>query len=356
MRRGLMLLFAVRVCLCRVAAAAGVVTDCSNDTQFSTLLAGGGTVTFNCGGVGAAATITVSSVKTIAANTTIDGAGKITLSGGNARRIFTVNSGATLTLNNLTFTQGNAVGGGLIRNDGILLHHHEHPHEQRGLRRFRRRDQEHRSDDVTNSLLANNSAPQGYGGAIDSVPEAPRWWSWPIARFSNNSAQIGGGGIANNGSRARQRQHLLRQFHRKPQRRFGRRRDREYRAAHDRTQHLQATIAPAKAAASTTKAARPSSSTAPSRPTASMWRRAPAAASTINQPTGQVTIVASTFSDNTAPGGSGGNLNNSGGSTLNGQTLHRRRVAVPTTARDRLRRRATIWTAPTPAASPQPVI
>ncbi len=102
----------------------GVVTDCSNDTQFSTLLARAGTVTFNCGGVGAAATITVSSVKTIAANTTVDGAGKITLSGGNARRIFTVNSGATLALNNLTLTSGNAVGGGLIRNDGVLLSHH----------------------------------------------------------------------------------------------------------------------------------------------------------------------------------------------------------------------------------------
>ncbi len=36
-----------------------------------------------------------------------------------------------------------------------------------------------------------------------------------------------------------------------------------------------------------------------------------------NQSSGQVTIVASTFADNTAPSGSGGNLNNSAGSTLN---------------------------------------
>ena len=32
-----------------VQADGGVVTNCSDDTQFSKLLAGGGTVTFNCG-------------------------------------------------------------------------------------------------------------------------------------------------------------------------------------------------------------------------------------------------------------------------------------------------------------------
>jgi len=60
------------------APTAGVVTDCSTDTQFSSLLAGGGTITFNCGGVGAAAAITLSSTKTIVDNTTIDGGSKIT--------------------------------------------------------------------------------------------------------------------------------------------------------------------------------------------------------------------------------------------------------------------------------------
>src|SRR4029077_8033825 len=44
--------------------AAGVVTNCSNDTDFSNKIAGGGLVTFNCGGVNASATIILSSPKT----------------------------------------------------------------------------------------------------------------------------------------------------------------------------------------------------------------------------------------------------------------------------------------------------
>lgn len=58
--------------------AAGIVTNCSNDTDFSNKLAGGGTITFNCG----TATIVLTSTKTITADTVIDGANKITLSGG----------------------------------------------------------------------------------------------------------------------------------------------------------------------------------------------------------------------------------------------------------------------------------
>ena len=87
--------------------AGGVVTNCSNDAQFSSLLAGGGTVTFNC----STALIHLSSTKTISVNTTIDGEGKITLSGDNARRLFVVSSGVTLTLNNITLSNGYTASG-----------------------------------------------------------------------------------------------------------------------------------------------------------------------------------------------------------------------------------------------------
>ena len=179
-------------------AAAGVVTDCSSDTQFSALLAGGGTVTFNCGGVGAVATITVSSVKAITANTTVDGGGRITLNGSNARRIFTVNSSATLSLNDLTLTNGNAVGGGLIRNDGVLLISNSTLTNSVASGDYGGAIKNTGAVTITNSLLANNSAPQGYGGAIDSALST----SLVVvvnSTFNDNSALLGGGGIANNG-------------------------------------------------------------------------------------------------------------------------------------------------------------
>src|SRR2546428_7962272 len=104
------------------AHASGVVTNCSNDSDLSSKLSGGGLVTFNCGGTNASATITLSSMKTISAGTTIDGGGQITLSGGNARRLFLVSSGQSLDLKNIVLEDGNSGGGngGAIENDGFL--------------------------------------------------------------------------------------------------------------------------------------------------------------------------------------------------------------------------------------------
>jgi hypothetical protein len=176
-----------------------VVTNCSNDVQFSTLLNGGGMITFNCGGVGAPATIIMSAVKTIAINTTIDGGGRVTLSGGNARRLFTVNASATLAVNNLILTNGQDVGGGLIRNDGTLLVTGSTLTNSVATGNHGGAIKNTGALTVTSSLLANNSAPQGYGGAIDSALTS----SLVVVNNSvltNNSSQLGGGGIANNGT------------------------------------------------------------------------------------------------------------------------------------------------------------
>jgi hypothetical protein len=98
--------------------AGGVVSDCNNDAQFNSLLAGGGDVTFNCGSV----LIHLSSTKEISADTTIDGGGKITLSGDNVRRLFVVNAGTALTLHNIVLTNGFSSGdGGAILNNGALV-------------------------------------------------------------------------------------------------------------------------------------------------------------------------------------------------------------------------------------------
>ena len=82
---------------------------------------GGGTITFNCGA--SPVTITVTSQKTIAVDTSIDGGNLITLSGGGATRVLSVNSGVTLALTDLTISNGFGVGdssGGAVANGGTL--------------------------------------------------------------------------------------------------------------------------------------------------------------------------------------------------------------------------------------------
>lgn len=96
------------------------------ETALNTALSGGGNVTFNCGA--APKTITLTSQKTISATTTIKGGSLITLSGGNATRLFFVDGGATLTLQNIVLSDGCTAApncttddGGAIDNRGSLV-------------------------------------------------------------------------------------------------------------------------------------------------------------------------------------------------------------------------------------------
>jgi hypothetical protein len=100
------------------ARAGGVVGNGTpgscTDAGLNTALAGGGSVTFNCGP--APHTILITSQKSINLNTTIDGGGKITLDGQDAHRLFDV--GAVLTLRNIVLSRGYFNGdGGAIRNN-----------------------------------------------------------------------------------------------------------------------------------------------------------------------------------------------------------------------------------------------
>src|SRR5229473_3588860 len=98
----------------------GTSASCTEAALNACLPGGGGfdgTVTFACGG---AATITVTSTKTISANTTIDGGSVITISGGGTVGVFSVNSGVTFTVENLTIANGAAPNGGAILNSGTL--------------------------------------------------------------------------------------------------------------------------------------------------------------------------------------------------------------------------------------------
>ena len=125
----------------------------------------GGLVTFDCGP--GPVTILLSSEKVIglAQSTTIDGGGKITLSGGGATRLFSVSgAGSSLSLKNLALTSGNAAAGGAISNNGQLT--------------------------IAGSTLFNNHAPGAVGGAI---------YNAGIATITNsalygNAADAGGQG------------------------------------------------------------------------------------------------------------------------------------------------------------------
>jgi hypothetical protein len=103
------------------AQAAGVVADCSSDTDLTNKLVGGGLVTFNCGGTHSAATIQMGSGKDITVNTTIEGGGLLTLDGHNATRQFQVSSGAALTLSNITLVNGYADPANSTGHGGCIL-------------------------------------------------------------------------------------------------------------------------------------------------------------------------------------------------------------------------------------------
>ena len=121
------------------AHAGGIVSIC-DEAHLLAALAGGGTVTFSCSG-----TITLTAEITIAADTTIDGSGQaVTISGNNAVRVFTVNSGVTVNLNRLTVADGCC----------------------RRLRQ-RRRHLNRGTLTVSNSTFSGNSAAYG-GGGIDN--------------------------------------------------------------------------------------------------------------------------------------------------------------------------------------------
>lgn len=178
--------------------AGSSVTNCNNDTQLSSLLASGGTVTFNCGASGAPATISFATTKTIATSVTIDGGGKIILSGANARRLFQVNAGVTLTLLNITISNGVAIGGGAVFNDGSLVIQNSTFSSNTVAGDYGGAIKSNGSVTISNSIFMNNTAPGGYGGAID-ITQSTSTLDITNSTFDANSAFLGGGAIASNG-------------------------------------------------------------------------------------------------------------------------------------------------------------
>jgi len=107
-----------------VAQASGVVGNGTaascNEAALDAKLAGGGNVSFNCGLN--PLTITVTSQKIISANTTIDGGGLITLSGGGTTRILQNAYQNSMTVKNLNFINGNATKNGSDLGNGGAIY------------------------------------------------------------------------------------------------------------------------------------------------------------------------------------------------------------------------------------------
>ncbi len=162
--------------------AAGVVGDgsaasCDNNA-LAAALAGGGLVTFDCGG--AALTIIADTYLIPAGTTvTVDGGGLITLDGESTRQIFSVEAGADLTLQNITLTQGYDWGvagepgqGGAIYNAGSLT-----------LRNATIRDSQADGDNALGGAIYS-------AGALSIID----------SHIEDNAATFAGGGIDSAGS------------------------------------------------------------------------------------------------------------------------------------------------------------
>lgn len=141
--------------------------DSCTEAALNAALVDGGLVTFNCGG---AKTITFSYYKTIEADTTIDGGGVITLSGGNTASLFQVFDPRRLTLQNITLADGKSAGtaAGAIENFGTTL--------------------------IINSTLRDNVSTSN-GGAIANYGML-NLYNTIVAK---NRADVAGGGVYNSG-------------------------------------------------------------------------------------------------------------------------------------------------------------
>src|SRR5258708_27807725 len=186
--------------------AAGVVgtgtPDSCNEGGLDAALAGGGGISFNWGPTAVA--ISILKEKDIPANVSINGGGLVTISGRNRARIFRVNAGASLTLNNISMAYaaangaGNGDGGGNgagILNEGGIVSVTDSTilnsrSEENGAAVYNKSG----TMSLIRTLLWNNTAGNN-GGAVGVEQGA---MSIGNTTISGNFASNGGGGVFNN--------------------------------------------------------------------------------------------------------------------------------------------------------------
>ena len=176
------------------AHAGGVVNVC-DEAHLLAALTGGGTVTFACSG-----TITLTAEITIAVDTAIDGSGQnVAISGNHAVRVFIVNSGVALSLNEISITQGYFEGrGGGIRNHGTLSVSNSTFSGNSGRTGGGILNDYDSTVTVSNSTFVANSARSG--GGISSYGTLTVDHSTFSANTASNNGTGSGGGIASSGT------------------------------------------------------------------------------------------------------------------------------------------------------------
>jgi predicted outer membrane repeat protein len=171
-------------------AASSCTASAFNTALFKVQASGGGTVTFDCGTE--AHVIVLGANSLVSAPVELDGAGSITLSGGNATSLFQVSTTGALTLTNITITEASGAAGA-VENFGRLRVRNSN-FVRNGGASSAGAIVNHGELDVTDSLLQNNNAyaSKSFGGAISlDVGSA----TIANTRFDRNQAAEGGGAI-----------------------------------------------------------------------------------------------------------------------------------------------------------------
>jgi len=185
-----------------LACVAGTGTSAScTETALDACLPGGGsfdgTVTFNCGG---SATITVTATKSIYLNTSIDGGGLITISGGNSKGVFLVSAGGVdFSVQNLTIANGKGNNAGAIDTTdpggGTLTVTNSTFSGNASCIAGK-----NKIVIITNSTFSGNSASGGGGNGGALKVGTGTTISVTGSTFSGNHANGSGGAINNNGT------------------------------------------------------------------------------------------------------------------------------------------------------------
>lgn len=147
-------------------ASAATAIGCS-DQAIGQAVAAGGDYAFSCGPNPVTIVVTA---RIVTKNVSFDGGGFVSLSGNNANRFFTVNSGVTVSLRNITLRNGKySLAAGALNNLGTL--------------------------NLTNVTLTNNTAQQGAAVMNSSSGTV----TIANSTITDNTVTVNGGGIYNNG-------------------------------------------------------------------------------------------------------------------------------------------------------------
>jgi predicted outer membrane repeat protein len=174
----------------RVTIGNGAAASCTS-TAFTAALSTAKEILFDCGAL--PITLTLSSAQSIASNVTINGGNKVTLDMAHVDRHFLVQSGAALTLTQITLVNGQSNCGGAVNvagnarltlNEARLIGNHS------SLQGGAVCVNTNGAATIANTLFMSNTAGT-HGGAIGNYGST----SISDSKFTGNTAGINGGGI-----------------------------------------------------------------------------------------------------------------------------------------------------------------